>query len=134
MIVELLAIGVCACSEARTAICAGWSRTRSYRDLWEASRALRSGMRCEKRSSSRKNLGFGGDVEKVIRQRVDPPVFDVVVELDAGEHNSFRIVRDCATAVDAILRKEKYRAEVRRRHACAKHENKCRMSFELASF
>lgn len=41
-------------------------------------------------------------------ERGGAPVFDVVIEITAGEFNSWRVVTDVAAAVDAILRGDKY--------------------------
>jgi len=63
-----------------------------------------------------------GGVETVIvggkesLQRVGEPIFDVIIELTPGEYHEWRVVLDAKSAVDAILRGERYSAEIRLRN------------------
>merc|ERR1711920_450885 len=60
-----------------------------------------------------------GGVETVIvgnkesLQRVGAPIFDVIIELTRGLYHEWRVVLDATSAVDAILRGERYSAEIR---------------------
>jgi len=42
-------------------------------------------------------------------------VFDIVVELSAGSHHQWTVVKDVGAAVDCLLAGKPYKAEVRRR-------------------
>ena len=42
-------------------------------------------------------------MNKVKAQRAGPPVFDVIVELHRGELHEWRVVTNCADAVDRVL-------------------------------
>jgi len=55
-----------------------------------------------------------GDKESL--QRVSEPIFDVIIELTPGEYHEWRVVLDATSAVDAILRGERYSAEIRSRN------------------
>ena len=52
---------------------------------------------------------------KLVRQRVGPPVFDVVIELTPGKFNEWVIVKNVGSAVDNILKGKTYPAEIRTR-------------------
>jgi stage III sporulation protein SpoIIIAA len=56
--------------------------------------------------------------EKASKLRVErrgPPIFDVIVELKRGRLNEWQVVLCSASAVDSILAKERYKAQIRRR-------------------
>lgn len=48
-----------------------------------------------------------------------PPIFDVIVELDRGFFNEWHVVPDVGKAVDSILEKSSYVAQVRKRNETA---------------
>ncbi|KAG9415755.1 Uncharacterized protein ycf45 [Aphanomyces cochlioides] len=56
-----------------------------------------------------------GNFQKTIAQRGGEPVFDVVIELEKRQYNSWCVVTNVAKAVDAILEGKKYQATVRTR-------------------
>ncbi|KAF0695156.1 Aste57867_14001 [Aphanomyces stellatus] len=67
--------------------------------------------------------GLVGGIESVtvgdtqVAQHVGDPVFDVVVELEKGQYNTWRVVLDAAAAVHAIANGKLYMAQVRSRVA-----------------
>lgn len=55
---------------------------------------------------------------KLRTQRKGPPIFDVIIELDKGCLNEWKVVAPCSEAVDSILADGIYQAEIRiRSHA-----------------
>ena len=56
-----------------------------------------------------------GAMSKVKSQRAGPPIFDVIVELQRGALHEWRIVMDCADAVDRILDGDVYLVQGRTR-------------------
>lgn len=55
-------------------------------------------------------------VQKVVPERAGAPVFDIIVELDPSSLHEWRIVLDAGRAVDAVLRGDRYSAQVRVRN------------------
>jgi len=53
--------------------------------------------------------------KKEVLQRIGVPTFEVIVEFRRGGYHEWRIVLDTASAVDSILRGERYTAEIRTR-------------------
>ncbi|KAF0693038.1 Aste57867_15952 [Aphanomyces stellatus] len=56
-----------------------------------------------------------GKLQKIVAQRAGDPVFEVIVELEKGQYNTWRVVLDAASAVDSILEGKTYKAQVRSR-------------------
>jgi hypothetical protein len=54
-------------------------------------------------------------VSQVQEKRAHAPIFDVVVELQRGQNDSWIIIRDVARAVDAICARKPYCVERRHR-------------------
>jgi stage III sporulation protein SpoIIIAA len=59
--------------------------------------------------------GGGGGIQKVVAQRSGAPTFDVIVELSREARNTWRIVLDAGCAVDRVLQREHYHAQLRTR-------------------
>ncbi|KDO31842.1 hypothetical protein SPRG_03762 [Saprolegnia parasitica CBS 223.65] len=58
-----------------------------------------------------------GPLRKLLAQRSGDPIFDIVVELQRGQYDTWRVVTDAASAVDAVLAGTSYAAQVRTRTA-----------------
>ena len=77
--------------------------------------------------------GGGGDVSgtstgsKLRAERRGPPIFDAVVELQRGKLHEWRLVYPSAAAVDSILKKGEYNAQVRSRQSDSGEENPIRV-------
>lgn len=61
-----------------------------------------------KEQAKKRNKGSNGGggamiISKVKAERAGPPTFDVIVELERGKHNEWRIILNTADAVDKIL-------------------------------
>lgn len=56
-----------------------------------------------------------GGMQKVKSQRAGQPIFDVIVELHRGELHKWRIVMNCADAVDRVLEGDDYLVQRRTR-------------------
>ena len=55
------------------------------------------------RAEAKRQGGAAGSLNKVKAQRAGQPIFDVIVLLHRGELHEWRIVMNCADAVDRIL-------------------------------
>jgi stage III sporulation protein SpoIIIAA len=55
------------------------------------------------RLEAKRQGALAGGLNKVKAQRVGQPIFDVIVELQRGELHEWRIVTNCADAVDRVL-------------------------------
>jgi len=60
-----------------------------------------------------KRKTINGNVSKVKAERAGAPIFDVIVELQRGQHHIWRVVRNTTDAVDRILDGQQYLAERR---------------------
>ena len=58
-----------------------------------------------------------GSFNKQKIQRIDDPVFEIVIELQRGKHHEWNIIVDCARAVDSILNGNRYAFQTRIRDA-----------------
>mmetsp|Transcript_21138 Transcript_21138/g.41202 ORF Transcript_21138/g.41202 Transcript_21138/m.41202 type:complete len:745 (-) Transcript_21138:515-2749(-) len=65
--------------------------------------------------SAKRATAKGLPSSKHVPQRMRPPIFDVVIELEAGVLDQWRLVTDAAAAVDAVLGGGQYDAQIRRR-------------------
>eukprot|EP00397_Hematodinium_sp_SG-2012_P025164 GEMP01026268.1.p1 GENE.GEMP01026268.1~~GEMP01026268.1.p1 ORF type:complete len:541 (+),score=134.89 GEMP01026268.1:223-1845(+) len=72
-------------------------------------------------AATKKQKKQGGVVSKLVRNRAGPPVFDIAIELMPWELNEWRVVRNVAAAVDAILAGKQYKGEIRRRDPTTGH-------------
>eukprot|EP00549_Striatella_unipunctata_P025538 CAMPEP_0118724908 /NCGR_PEP_ID=MMETSP0800-20121206/32850_1 /TAXON_ID=210618 ORGANISM="Striatella unipunctata, Strain CCMP2910" /NCGR_SAMPLE_ID=MMETSP0800 /ASSEMBLY_ACC=CAM_ASM_000638 /LENGTH=451 /DNA_ID=CAMNT_0006633557 /DNA_START=204 /DNA_END=1559 /DNA_ORIENTATION=- len=52
-------------------------------------------------------------IRKVKAERAGPPTFELIVELERGQHHVWHVVTDAANAVDCILNGQKYVAQQR---------------------
>lgn len=57
----------------------------------------------------------GEEMTKVKTQRAGAPIFEIVIELERGSYDSWRVVTDSAKAVDCILERQHYEAQRRTR-------------------
>lgn len=55
-------------------------------------------------------------VEKVVAQRVGPPIFDVIIELDMNNKDVWKVITEPCEAVDAVLNGDHYSYELRFRN------------------
>lgn len=53
--------------------------------------------------------------KKLKAEREHQPIFDIVIELEKGEYNRCRVIKNSGEAVDSILEGNKFRAELRER-------------------
>jgi len=58
-----------------------------------------------------------GSFNKQKIQRIDDPVFEIVIELQREKHHEWNIIVDCARAVDSILNGKGYVVQTRMRDA-----------------
>ncbi|EQC35104.1 hypothetical protein SDRG_07338 [Saprolegnia diclina VS20] len=68
-------------------------------------------------AKARQTKDDSGPLRKLLAQRSGDPIFDIVVELQRGQFDTWRIVTDAAAAVDAVLAGTSYAAQVRTRTA-----------------
>jgi len=69
-------------------------------------------------AEARKAHRAGGEFSKVRSQRCSQPVFDLIVELQPGCFNKWRVVTDVARAVDCVLAGHPYPCQLRERDPC----------------
>jgi stage III sporulation protein SpoIIIAA len=55
-------------------------------------------------------------IEKVVTQRVGPPIFDIIIELDRNNKHEWKVITEPSEAVDAILNGDPYSYELRSRN------------------
>lgn len=55
------------------------------------------------------------DAKKSVAERKDEPTFDVIIELNKGEYNRCRVIRNVKDAVDRILAQRSFQTQVRSR-------------------
>ena len=67
------------------------------------------------RDHAKRHGAPAGSLNKVQAQRGGPPIFDVIVELHRGELHEWRVVMNCADAVDCILDGRDYLVQRRTR-------------------
>eukprot|EP00928_Gymnodinium_smaydae_P019388 TRINITY_DN17429_c0_g1_i1.p2 TRINITY_DN17429_c0_g1~~TRINITY_DN17429_c0_g1_i1.p2 ORF type:complete len:114 (+),score=6.33 TRINITY_DN17429_c0_g1_i1:159-500(+) len=70
---------------------------------------------------SGKGSGKGKQLEKVRTQRAGAPIFDVIIELQPGRFDEWRVVKDVARAVDSILLNQPYTCQWRSRDRSTGH-------------